>query len=511
MVADLPLNQVICGDAVELMQKLPDDSIHAIVTDPPYGLEFMGEEWDKFRPNAVSPRWSSGAGFSPPGIGERQTPWPSHYSTSFFGTANPTCAACGGRLRGSKRCVCEKPKWRVKGEPVEGGDLPTFQWFTTRYAVAYYEFTLAWAREALRVLKPGASMLVMGGTRTFHRMACGVEDAGFEIKDTILWCYNSGFPKAQDLGKMIDKRLGAQREIVGEKEIDVGMQSGHMHAGRPTEVVKVPVTAPATSEAKKWNGWKVGGLKPSYEPVVWAVKPPEGSYVDNVLKHEVGAINVDGCRIPYESEEDKESARFGVETDIRGGGYGSKRPSNGFVYGRNVLSSEQGRFPANMIRTDEFHDGYDRFYFIPKADRGEREEGLESLSDGNRLTPMAGRGQEGLKCKKCGRWKHSGNPCNCLEPDFEKAKFKRPTIKNIHPTVKPIRLMEHLIKLVTREGQIVLDPFVGSGTTCIAARRLNRRYIGFDNNPEYIEIAKRRLAAIPKPLEAYSETLEVIL
>lgn len=253
------------------------------------------------------------------------------------------------------------------------------------------------------------------------------------------------------------------------------------------------VTLPYSDLAKKWDGWKVGGLKPAYEPILWAVKPPEGSYIDNVLKHGVGAVNVDGCRIPFESEEDihgknphtihKEEANYGIYHP-----YSNKQ----------FDVNEQGRYPANMIRTDRFHDGYDRFYFIPKASRGER----------------------WFKCKVCAvcqdgthRGDHDDHALHCHDcgVDFPNTEEGRETHKNhrtesniiAHPTVKPVSLGEHLIKLVTREGQIVVDFFCGLGSFSVAARHQNRHYIGFDNNPDYIEIARHRLTAIPRPLEAY--------
>lgn len=571
---DLPINQVLCGDAAELMRGLPDASIHAIVTDPPYGLEFMGEEWDSFKPSTASPKWSSGAGFSSPGIGQRQTPWPSHYSTSFFGTANPTCDVCGGRLRGSKKCICEKPKWRVKGKLVDENNLPVFQWSTAKYAVAYYEFTLKWAREALRVLVPGASMLVMGGTRTYHRMACGVEDAGFEVKDTILWCYNSGFPKAQDLGKLIDKRaprqgmfsnfakhygerrnakglthnavcehgkfyaeynhggasvnweaghnvptlaqwnilqplLGlsedflpliqrveAEREIIGKNK-----HSSPKSAAIPNvydgQRVVLDVTTPATPLAREWDGWKVGGLKPSYEPVLWAVKPPERSCTENVLKHGVGAINVDACRIPYEGEGDFEIGHHNKQliTEKESAIFGNARSG----YGLLNADIAQGRYPANMVRTDRFGDGHDRFYFVPKAERAERWFKCQICDVYQDGTHFRAHITHALHCHDCS--------IDFPNTDEEKEAHKNHrTESNIvaHPTVKPVALGEFLIKLVTREGQIVLDPFTGLGSFLVAARNLNRQYIGFDNGAEFIEIARRRLATIPPPLEAFA-------
>jgi len=458
-VSELPINEVVCGDAVELMRGLPSGSIHAIVTDPPYGLEFMGEEWDKFKADGS---WN-----------KRGENWHKKFGKSAYG-----------------RILDKAPvNWAKAGIP-------------------YQQWTTAWAREALRVLLPGASMLAMGGTRTHHRMACGIEDAGFEIKDTILWCYNSGFPKAQNLGKMIDKRLGAEREVIRLKQHSDNFERaklnkiGYLRDPANKNNTKCfgygveKITLPSTEDARKWDGWKVGGLKPSYEPIVWAVKPPEGPYTENVLKHGVGGINVDACRIPYESEDDKESARFGH------GGLSSKispcyhqRPE--WDMGKNYLTSQQGRYPANMVRTDRFGDGYDRFYFVPKADRAERDEGLDGMPQSEIEHSVFDR------CAKCGgliinKGKRPSG-CTCDIPTRVGNK-----LKNIHPTVKPVCLMEHLIKLVTREGQIVLDPFVGSGTTCIAARNLLRCYIGIDNNAEYCEIAKRRLAAIPQPLEAYA-------
>lgn len=456
-MTELPINQVLCGDAAELMRGLPGASVHAIVTDPPYGLEFMGEEWDAL--------WGSNElGVKP---SHSMSPTYKHPTSQNF-----RCKKCGHWMLSGTPCRCEEPKW----------ERPPREWKIPR---KIQEWHYKWAIEAYRVLLPGASMLVMGGTRTYHRMACGVEDAGFEIKDTILWCYNSGFPKAQDLGKMIDRRLGAEREIVGknphhrtsENLYEIGYRGGRGDGN---------LTTPATPLAREWDGWKVGGLKPSYEPVVWAVKPPDGSTTDNVLKHKVGAINVDACRIPFEGDDDAKTAhtnalgpveRYKTHKMIYGGG----RKSAGF----EDTFSPQGRYPANMVRTDRFEDGYDRFYFVPKADRGERDAGLDGINP------------EGPRPLGISQWeKQTSGSGKTMGPSSP--------ARNVHPTVKPIALMEHLIKLVTRQDQIVLDPFVGSGTTCIAARKLLRRYVGIDNNAEYCEIAKKRLAAIPPPLEVFA-------
>jgi site-specific DNA-methyltransferase (adenine-specific) len=475
-MTELPINQVVCGDCREVMRGFPDASIHAIVTDPPYGLEFMGEEWDKFgrdlKTQASAKFVSIGRGTQMEGCGFDKKAKPSFYNLS-----RP-------RPKGHFGRAGEEGEQDLKVKK----DFTALPRFFKSDMENYQEWTTSWATEALRVLKPGASMFVMGGTRTYHRMACGIEDAGFVIKDCLMWCYASGFPKAVALDKLIDKRAGAERKIIGKARWSQPAKSGH-HAGLLDKHVKMAegrftpdVTSPATDLAKKWEGWKVGGLKPAYEPIVWAIKPPEGSYVDNVLKHGVGAVNVDECRIPYESEKDRKRRKRGVVVDGKDLSETMWNVKSGYkTYDSDKYMSEEGRFPANMIRTDEFHDGYDRFFFIPKAGRGERDEGLDLLPD---------------------RFDY-GDYGNGLGK-VPKETGKRPSpAKNIHPTVKPVRLMEHLIKLVTREGQIVLDPFVGSGTTCVAARMLNRRYIGIDLNPEYVEIAKRRLATIPKPLEVF--------
>lgn len=507
----LPIDQLFCGDVVRLSKELlPDSSIHGISTDPPYGLEFMGEEWDKFRDGDKSRYFHRPDTETARGFGAKD-----------FGTPI-----------------------KVLPRSPEGKALLVYQSWTT-----------SWAREALRVLKPGASMLVMGGTRTHHRMMCGVEDAGFIIKDMLLHCYNSGFPKSQDLGKMLDKRnernwrpevkdylnskrkekglsfnqinkmlgtaisgggtastlMGDKRfnelptqdiynklkvildldnrfdELIERKEAErkiIGLKTN----GKATSGICYRMngmkqtyneTTPALEDAKKWDGWKVGGLKPSYEPIIWAVKPPEGAIIDNVLKHGVGAANVDACRIPYDGEDDIHGKNPHTIHKVEAN-YGIYSP----YADQKFEVSERGRYPSNMIRTDRFHDGYDRFYFVPKAGRAERDEGLEGL-------PLKELKTHGEMNPDTTRQSH-----NTTGQQPAKA-------KNIHPTVKPVALMEHLIKLVTRKGQIVLDPFVGSGTTCIAARKLLRHYIGFDNNAEYIKIAKHRLAAVPKPLEDY--------
>ncbi len=193
-MAGMPeLNTIICGSCRSVMADWPACSIDSIVTDPPYGLEFMGKEWDKLDGDG----WRTGAGMSKPGIGERNTEWP-----SFGGgdSANATCAVCGGRMRGAKRCSCDEPDWRVKGE------LLAHRNNRADVGKKMQDWHYHWAVEALRVGKPGAFLLAFGGTRTFHRLACAIEDAGWEIRDCVGWIYGQGFPKGQDVAWEMHKR-----------------------------------------------------------------------------------------------------------------------------------------------------------------------------------------------------------------------------------------------------------------------------------------------------------------
>lgn len=235
------------GDCVEQMQQLEEASVHAVITDPPYGLEFMGKEWDSFN-------WEAGGGFSKPGIGKRDTDWPSFSATSRHGTANRTCGACGGRERGKKKCACDEPEWKPIGKrrkpENEGLDDTTTGGGMLGHMRAFQGWTEQWAREAYRVLKPGGWLLAFGGTRTYHRLACAVEDAGFEVRDCISWVYGQGFPKSLDAGR----------------------------------------ADPA------WQGWGTA-LKPAQEPIVLARKPFAGTVASNLERHSTGALHIDAGRV----------------------------------------------------------------------------------------------------------------------------------------------------------------------------------------------------------------------
>ena len=301
---------------------------------------------------------------------------------------------------------------------------------------AFQAWTERWAREVYRVLKPGAHVLVCGAPRSFHRMTSGLEDAGFEVRDCLSWLYGQGFPKSLNLGK----------------EDDAGF-------------------------AKKWNGWGTA-LKPSWEPIVLARKPLIDTLAVNVHIFGTGALNIDACRVPSDQQHaDKCASVVGCD---------SSRSKN--VYGewegvREDSYSPLGRWPPNVLLDDESALLLDtqtgalkasRFMYVAKPSGSERDEGCDDLP--SRLpTELTGRkeGSAGLKHARAGTDRKASN---------------------FHPTVKPVMLMQWLVTLITPPDGIVLDPFMGSGTTGMAARLADRKFIGIEREAEYVEIARRRIS-----------------
>lgn len=355
------LHHADCRDAMRTMEA---DSVDAIVTDPPYGLSFMGREWD--------------------------------------------------------------------------------------HGVPGVEF---W-REALRVAKPGAHLVAFGGTRTFHRLACAVEDAGWEVRDCLSWLYGSGFPKSLDVSKALDKAAGAERDVVGYQRLtgtaaiggDTGRASVAASGGTSVGAVKMsPLTAPATDAARQWQGWGTA-LKPAWEPVILARKPLIGTVAANVLAHGTGAINVDACRIgTHGATKRSGQAAYPLTADGK-----EDRSASWARTGHSVVHADAGRWPAN-VALDEAAASMlgepSRFFYTAKASRRERGEG------------------------------------------------------NTHPTVKPLALMRWLVRLVTPPNGLVLDPFNGSGSTGVAALAEGARYVGCEREAEYIEIARRRLESSHAQME----------
>ena len=414
----LELNRVHHGDNLALLRQMPDNCIDAVVTDPPYGLSFMGKQWDY--------------------------------------------------------------------------DVPSVE---------------QWA-EVLRVLKPGGHLLSFAGTRTQHRMAVNIEDAGFEIRDLVMWVYASGFPKSLDVSKAIDKAAGAERNKIrtpmgqtGNKFAKgLGDTRPWMEKAAELGYHEHPSDEPATDAARNWQGWGTA-LKPALEPITLARKPLVGTVAANVLEHGTGAINVDECRVEHSGEA------------LRGGGCTKGKSSKTQHVGwarpwmddeiareesrRRSEASQQhaekfGRWPANLI-----HDGSDevvglfpangdksaaRFFYVAKPTRKERDEGCESLEARDKYGPA---GQWGSH--DCFSGKSGDEAWQAKNPNKPKA--------NHHPTVKPVELMEYLVRLVSREGQIVLDPWGGSGTTGVACKALGRQFILMEQAAEYVQIAEARIGA----------------
>lgn len=285
-----------CGDVLEVLRAdengydyalgygtrraFPDASVDSVVCDPPYGLEFMGKTWDRFDEDSRARAGMTGTGYAD-GAERLERP-------SFLGGLNPKCRACGQWQRGGNPCRCDAP------------DFPNER---RARSAAFGDWCLDWATECLRVLKPGGHMLAFGGTRTWHRLACAVEDAGFEVRDSIAWLYGSGFPKSLDVSKAIDKAAGAQREVLapnpwaGRRAVSVpGGGSVPTVEGGDYGPSPSHLTAPATPDAAKWAGFGTA-LKPAFEPIVVARKPLSGTVASNVLEYGCGAINIDGCRV----------------------------------------------------------------------------------------------------------------------------------------------------------------------------------------------------------------------
>jgi DNA modification methylase len=368
--------------------------------------------------------------------------------------------------------------------------------------------------ECLRVLKPGGHLLAFGGTRTYHRMTVAIEDSGFEIRDCLFWCYGSGFPKSMDISKQIDKRAGAEREVVGSRVDAFGdadtseTEDGRNLWGKPsTTEISVYSNEPVTDLAKQWSGWGTG-LKPAVEPVVMARKPvSEKTIVDNVLKWGTGGINIDESRIP--TNETISNHSRSAESAVSKGKYGDSSEQKT----HQTDGQKLGRFPANLIFDEEAGEmldeqsgvtksgkvtenksayggdsntgflrgvsttenqhgdtgGASRFFYCPKVSKRERNEGCDGLPLGPPPASARSKPAEGRK-------NALGNPRS-----------------NNHPTVKPIDLLLYLIRLVTPKGGTTLDPFMGSGSSGKAAVRGGFGFIGIEREDEYFQIAEARI------------------
>ena len=367
--------QIIQGDNRDTLKTIADNSIDAIVTDPPYGIDFLGKAWD----------------------------------------ANT-------------------------------GALETYQ-------------------ECLRVLKPGGHILAFSAARTYHHLAVTLEQAGFEIRDQIMWIYSSGFPKSQDVGRSIQRSLGVketrkQKLNTNGGIANMGDRLEHQDQSLLERKPEVDITVVTDPEAVKWEGWGTA-LKPAHEPIALARKPIKLSIAKNAQQWGTGALNIDATRVP---------------------------------------NAEGDRFPSNVIG-EILQDDYQKYFYCPKVSRRERHSGFDldlvptvEFNDPATIhlhplwTPAMGKNVYRLK----------------------QAIEQQQTVKigNNHPTVKPIELMKYLIKLITPPGGIVLDPFNGSGSTGCAAVELGHEYIGCELDPKYVEISLKRIAEWNRPNNNFDDIFE---
>lgn len=416
------------GDCLDVLRSLPDASVDAVVTDPPYGLEFMGKEWDApwtekgINADAAFTEVAMSDGF-------KRLPRP-----TFTGSTNPTCRNCKGRQRGRRdgtalvpTCVCDAP------------EFPNVRAIEMR---AFQEWCDAWATECLRVLKPGGHMLAFGGTRTSHRLACAIEDAGFEVRDSIAWLYGSGFPKSRNLD--------------GD-----------------------------------WQGWGTA-LKPAHEPIVVARKPLAGTVAANVRTHGTGALNIDGCRVAMSDEDravvDTRSGGSDKPYDVYGAGLGTKP-------GERFTSAPAGRWPANVVldesqaaALDEQSGSLTSGLFKPEhADNGK---------DAGTYGAMGGREREAAT------YGDTGGASRFFYVAKADASERVRVNGTAHPTVKPLALMRWLVRLVTPPGGTVLEPFAGSGTTVEACILEGFRCIAIEREADYLPLVVQRINRRRDPVAA---------
>lgn len=570
------------GDCAEVMASMESNSVDAIVTDPPYGIAFMGAEWDSF-----------GASTGRESVDERRDKM-----NEYLGSNAVVPAFTSSHSHMPK--LSEMREFQKRMTPIFA--------------------------EALRVAKPGAHLLCFGGTRTFHRMACAIEEAGWEVRDCIMWVTGQGFPKSMDVAKAIDKASGYVGEVIGERTVDVGMQGGHMHAGRKQQQQQQQVRS-LSDLARKWDGWGTC-LKPAWEPIIVARKPLDGTVANNVLTWGVGAINIDGCRVPA-SETISNHSRTADAARSKGKYGDSSAQETHQTNGQSL-----GRFPANLVHDgsqmvlDLFpntgkssggggvkapgkngiygsYSGHEypqqlglgdsgsaaRFFYCAKANKKDRNYGCERLLTwaerdqeltqlleqassllardisesmmlnlveqgcstslfGNENTVLS---QEECRfitstviplitaSKTCSSSPRSNTSESILdairtseESGISLARLAdkssqsrqdstssgtdtatsavsalfgvlseirgRARVGNFHCTVKPTELMSWLVRLVTPPGGVVLDPFMGSGSTGVAAKREGMGFIGIERDEHYFEIARNRLESEPATL-----------
>jgi len=384
--------------------------------------------------------------------------------------------------------ITDPPYDLTGGDGSKGGFMGN-SWDAT--GVAFRKET--W-EECLRVLKPGGHLLSFGGTRTWHRMATAIEDAGFEIRDNIMWIYGKAFPKSHNISKAIDRKLGAVRQVIGVNK-NVVRESKKRGGSDYTGFTKAnpEITAAATDEAKQWEGWGTA-LKPCVEPIVLARKPVEGTVAENVLKWGTGGINIDGSRIPAGANETFENVtgqpitklatRRAGETDEEYENRVNNSPEQQVALDKlkNI-----GRFPANIILDEEAAALMDK-----QSGHSKSGGAINRWKGGAR--PWGG--AAGKEYESVPGPSDEGGASRFFYVAKAGAKDRSEGLegfKNEHPTVKPTKLMQYLCDLITPPGGTILDPFTGSGSTGKAALLNGYKFIGIEMTEEYLPIIEARL------------------
>lgn len=408
--------KLMLGNNIDKLKELPDNFVDSIVTDPPYGLSFMGKKWDY--------------------------------------------------------------------------DVPSVEFW----------------KEVLRVLKPGGHVLSFGGTRTYHRMVVNIEDAGFEIRDQIMWVYGSGFPKSLNIGKAIDK-------IEGNERVEV---PSTRHTGRidnsPYHAKGIIDTNPTNTKGQsEYEGWGTG-LKPANEPIVLARKPlSEKTIAQNVLYWGTGGINIDGCRIGYaEDDKTKNIVNYNYNLKDKKSGtmfhnYDDDTKSETSHKEKMMVFNNEGRFPANFIIDEEASILLDEQSGDSKSQGGKGEKSLGTLGKNGIYNKGWGKDEnaDGL-----GGYGDTGGASRFFYVPKVSKKERNLGVeelnKNIHPTVKPINLLTYLVRMVTPPNGIVMDCYMGSGSVGISARLEGFQFIGMEMDEEYFNIAEARI----KNYELYKDLIK---
>lgn len=378
------------GDCLDVMPTLAENSADTIITDPPYGLDFMGKHWDAGVPGEAF--WSA----------------------------------------------------------------------------------------ALRVAKPGAMLMAFGGTRQYHRLTCAIEDAGWIIRDCLAWMYGTGFPKSLNIAKAMDKAMGVDPTEIGEGvQRAIGGRGGTStnHGRGGVQYSPVKITTPSTPEAQEWDGWGTA-LKPAWEPVILAMKPLDGTFAENAQRWGVAGLWIDGGRIEGQKRHPGDYHDGGTVGGGRTAGqYGGSD--------RSAFDASKGRWPANVALDEAAAEMLDGQSGVTKSVGGRIGNAgggnVKNLPTGKHLAGDPGFGDSG----GASRFFYTA-----------KASSTDRDHGNTHPTVKPTDLMAWLCRLTrTPRGGVVLDPFMGSGSTGVAALREGRNFIGIEREAEYVEIAKARIQA----------------